>query len=140
MAPMPIMFYPLKPSVYPCSLLFSLLLQVLAGFGPERGRYWLAREVNEIDTSALKRRIFPGIEQARSNIAGCISLKILKTEIAGNGLLDLLEYMRSVILQDAALLTEMDGYKTHPIFQHEVRHFSFILFIKHAFILFIKHI
>jgi len=34
--------------------------------------------------------------------------------------MDLLDYMRSVIIQDACLLMEMDAYKEHNLFQHEI--------------------
>ena len=41
-------------------------------------------------------------------------------EIAGTSFMDLLDYMRSVIIQDACLLMEMDAYKEHNLFQHEI--------------------
>jgi hypothetical protein len=43
-----------------------------------------------------------------------------KTEISGLSFLALLKYLREVILQDDAVLLEIEDYKDHPIFQHPI--------------------
>ena len=43
-----------------------------------------------------------------------------ETEIAGNSFLDLIEYMRTIILQDAAVLMAKPEYNQHSTFQHPI--------------------
>ena len=42
------------------------------------------------------------------------------TEIAGTSFVALLDYMRVVILQDAALMLNDPAYSSHPIFEHQI--------------------
>jgi hypothetical protein len=86
-------------------------VRVLAGFGPEPGRYYLPRALLSPPDS-LQRKIFPQLETSKA--------KMLQngSEIAGGSLMDLLQYMRTVILQDAVIL--LDAKYSHPLLDHPI--------------------
>jgi hypothetical protein len=90
--------------------------RVAAGFEPERKRVWYAREQDLPGHDELEALIFPQLEQSRQQIKDANQT----TEVAGKSFLDLIEYMRKVILQDVSILMEMDEFKNLALFQDEV--------------------
>jgi hypothetical protein len=64
----------------------------------------------------LEALIFPQLEQSRQEIKDANQA----TEVAGINFLNLIEYMRKVIIQDVALLIVRDEFKDLPLFQHAV--------------------
>jgi hypothetical protein len=77
--------------------------------GATRGMNWSFLTV-------IDELIFPWLEDSRQQIKDAN----LKTEVAGTSYLDLIEYMRKIILQDAAILCDKEEFKNLPLFQHEV--------------------
>jgi hypothetical protein len=90
--------------------------RVAAGFDVERKRVWYPREQDLPGCDELEALIFPQLEQSRQEIKDVNQA----TEVAGINFLNLIEYMRKVIIQDVALLIDMDEFKDLPLFQHAV--------------------
>jgi hypothetical protein len=94
-------------------------VRVLAGFPPESKQFFLERALLD-PPEELANQIFPLVDQGRQEIKDALDSGRRRTEIAGHSFLDLLQYMRTVILQDAAILFQMEDFKEHPIFQHPI--------------------
>ena len=93
-------------------------VRVLAGFGPEPGRYYLQRGIVE-PAPKLQRMVFSKIES---------SVELLQKngrEIAGTSFLQLMEYLRVVLLQDAAISISLGLH--HKVYQHPI--FSTVEFL-----------
>ena len=95
-------------------------VRVLAGFPPEAGRYNLRRNLR-IPSKALLVQTFPWLEIAREQMQNDL-------DMAGTNFLDLIEYLRIVVLQDAAVLMDMDEYAGHPVFDLNVCYCFLIIF------------
>jgi hypothetical protein len=85
-------------------------MRTLAGFEPTRGTYFLVRACTE-PPLPLQQKIFPSLEgwQSKMSAGEC------EQSIAGGGFLELLKYLRVVILQDAVILAEK--ISGHPIWR-----------------------
>ncbi|KAH9104386.1 hypothetical protein AeMF1_019516 [Aphanomyces euteiches] len=81
--------------------------------GAEKGRYYVERAMVAVPKD-LQCMVFPWIESAR------VAMNLKRRDIAGESFLRLMEYMRVVILQDAALLIRIPGYNQHPVYQMPV--------------------
>jgi len=95
-------------------------VRVLAGFSPEPKQYYLPRTLLDPPTS-LRKLIFPSIETSQQQITASLTSGSRKTEIAGRSFLNLVDHMRTVILQDAAvLIAEHEQYASHSVFRHYI--------------------
>ena len=88
-------------------------MRALAGFSPERGCFFLDRAALE-PSLALKRLLFPELERTLQKI---VSGQCQDT-IAARGFLELLDRMRTVVLQDSVLM--ISEHPQHPIWKHEI--------------------
>lgn len=90
-------------------------MRAVAGFGSTPGNYFLKRGV-ATPPESLQRKIWPWIEGV---LAAYATGKIANADLAGMQFLELLQELRVVILQDAAILIEtspgMSVWK-HPVF------------------------
>ncbi len=91
-------------------------VRVLAGFGPKSNRYYIPRDLVDPPPELLSQ-IFPNLDNSRDIM---LQGKATKTEIAGTNFMDLLQYMRRIILQEAVILLNFETFKTHPIFTHSI--------------------
>ncbi|KAH9117042.1 hypothetical protein AeMF1_009075, partial [Aphanomyces euteiches] len=89
-------------------------VRVLAGFCPESNRYHITRDLLKPPKS-LREAVFPLLETSRYQL---LQAKSHRSEIAGSNFFELLDYMRDVVLQDAAILTEREDFKSHVMFAH----------------------
>jgi len=87
-------------------------VRVLGGHRPESGRYYLRRNVR-IPPESLLLQVFSWLETAREQMQNDM-------DMAGDNFLHLIEYLRIVVLQDAAVMMDMDKYAGHPVFDFEV--------------------
>lgn len=90
-------------------------MRTLAGFEPAKGSYFLARASVEPPVNLLSQ-IFSQVEmwQESINSGRC------EQTIAAGGFLELLQYLRKVLLQDAVLMSDMAPQHSiwrHPLFQ-----------------------
>jgi hypothetical protein len=69
---------------------------------------------------SLLKEIFPFVEETISHFKAQIARKEISTELSGMGFLNLLKHLRTVILQDAAILMEDPSFKNHSIFNHQL--------------------
>lgn len=74
-------------------------MRLAAGFST-KGTYYLARQEIQPNDS-LQRSIFPGLESLESQYK---ALPIAEQHISGKGFIELLKYLRVVLLQDVAIL------------------------------------
>lgn len=88
-------------------------MRTLAGFEPCRGSFYLARASVEPPVS-LQHLIFPAVESWMEKM----DTGLCEQSIAGGGFLQLLQYLRGVILQDAVILQLV--FPGHPIWNHTV--------------------
>ncbi|OWZ01331.1 LOW QUALITY PROTEIN: hypothetical protein PHMEG_00027304 [Phytophthora megakarya] len=89
-------------------------MRTLAGFEPARGSFYIARA--SLDPPELvQKQIFPLVEEWKLKLdqGSC------EQTIAAGGFLDLLQYLRTVILQDAVSM--IDAFPGHPLWKHPVR-------------------
>ncbi|KAJ8537451.1 hypothetical protein ON010_g13147 [Phytophthora cinnamomi] len=85
----------------------------LAGFEPARGSVFVVRA--SVDPPvALERQVFPQVEGWQE----AINTEAAEQSIASGGFLELLQYLRKVVLQDAVLL--QDIVPNHPIWKHSI--------------------
>ncbi|RQM27888.1 hypothetical protein B5M09_010667 [Aphanomyces astaci] len=61
--------------------------------------------------------VFPLLETARQQLT---QSRATGTEISGSSFLDLMEYMRTVLLEDMAVLSQNDEFNGHPLFRHPI--------------------
>jgi hypothetical protein len=87
-----------------------------SGYSPQNGLHSNPRECLE-PSDTLKAKIFPNIEQAEE-LVNEYTLAKKETELAGRSWLSLLKWFRSIILQDAAVLLNIESYSNHPMFDH----------------------
>ena len=88
-------------------------MRVMAGFYKEYKNYIIRRDVKPPD--ALLQWIFPGIEE----MYGREARKPEKDQcFAKIQFLELLMYMRKIILQDSCCLMQI--YSDHPLWQHKI--------------------
>jgi hypothetical protein len=88
------------------------VVRALAGFNVAGGQFLLPRAECEVPEE-LARSVFPAIEGVQSQLdEGQVH------DIAGQGFLRLLIYLREVILQDSVLLRR--EYPDHPLWNHEL--------------------
>jgi hypothetical protein len=85
-------------------------LRTLAGFAPEGGTYYLKR-CGETPPVELQKMIFPWLESV-------IEDEENEKSLAFKGFTGLLIYLRTVILQDIAVLS--DKFPDHPVMKHEI--------------------
>ena len=78
-------------------------VRTLAGFPPEPKQYYLPRSLIK-PPEELRKQVFPLIEQSLNQIATYLTNDSSHTEFAGISFLGLMDYLRDVILQDAALM------------------------------------
>lgn len=88
-------------------------MRTLAGFEPCRGSFFLARSSVEPPIS-LMRQVFPQVEMWKQ----ALDAKRCEQTIAAGGFLELLLYLRKVILQDAIFMQDL--FPNHPMWQHPV--------------------
>jgi hypothetical protein len=86
-------------------------MRTLAGFEPAKGSYFLAR-AHADPPLGLQEKVFPQIQgwQTSLNAGEC------EQTIAAGGFLELLQYLRVVLLQDAVFM--IDWMPSHPMWQH----------------------
>eukprot|EP00474_Spongospora_subterranea_P007641 CRZ08099.1 hypothetical protein [Spongospora subterranea] len=60
------------------------------------------------------------LEASQQQVASLLSSGVRKTEIAGQSFLSLLDHMRTVILQDSAILIADEDHSSHAIWQHPI--------------------
>ncbi|RHY90846.1 hypothetical protein DYB35_003786 [Aphanomyces astaci] len=77
-------------------------------------RYYLPRDLIKPPDDVLNQ-VFPSLEESSLSM-----VRAAQTEIAGTSFVSLLKYMRTVLLQDVAVLMTMEAYKDHPMFSHGV--------------------
>jgi hypothetical protein len=88
----------------------------LAGAPTSEGHYVITRNAMKPPAS-LVSQVFPLLPTAKRQVAEeKVALK--RSEIAGDSFLQLLDHLSYIILQDAAMLTDLDDYKSHKIFNH----------------------
>jgi hypothetical protein len=88
-------------------------MRALAGFEPSRDGFFLDRaSVEPPDT--LQQLVFPAVEewQAKMTSGAC------EQSIAGGGFLELLQYLRVMLLEDAVVLQE--DMPLHPMWKHPI--------------------
>lgn len=86
----------------------------LSGHPPKERLYYIPRSM-EVPPMNLQTQIFPTADQLLENVirgAGC------ERNLAARGFLELIIYLRRVILQDAAVL--IDTYASCSVWQHPV--------------------
>ncbi|ETO67568.1 hypothetical protein F444_15520 [Phytophthora nicotianae P1976] len=88
-------------------------MRTLAGFDSSRGSYFVARASAE-PPQCLLRQIFPQLEMWQQALADGNA----EQSIAAGGFLDLLQYLRTVILQDAIFLQDLNP--SHPLWRHHI--------------------
>ncbi|KAG2212027.1 hypothetical protein INT45_010435, partial [Circinella minor] len=89
-------------------------LRTINGFPAKQGHFWLPRSIIE-PPSTLQRKVFPEADtwlERINNGDGC------EKTIAAQGFLRLLITMRTIILQDAAMLRR--SYPNHRLFQQPI--------------------
>ena len=96
-------------------------LRILAGFGEKCGScHWERNLVDmsglEIDGVPIQQCIFPFVEKMEEEIMELHSEGIYKT--TANGFVQVLKQLRTIILQDAAVLSLMG--RKHMLFEHWV--------------------
>ena len=79
-------------------------LRTLAGFPPRSGSYYLPR-ASATPPEELQRTIFPFLEKSKEQLSSCS--KKYGSEIAGKSFMELMLYLRIVILQDVAVLSTL---------------------------------
>jgi hypothetical protein len=87
----------------------------LAGFSPDESNYYIRRDIVR-PLASLSCQIFPQIEEVELKV----STGQFSASIALGAFLDLLKFFRRIILQDAAVLMDLPGYKAHPVFRHGI--------------------
>jgi hypothetical protein len=96
-------------------------IRTLAGFPPSQGSFFLHRSA--IDPPlALKQMIFPAVEQTLQHI----KTGEYQQSLAAKGFLELLDRLRTVILQDSVLMKH--EHPGHPLWNHGI--FSSDLYIR----------
>lgn len=108
---------------YECSYLDKTLpleaLRTLAGFRKDIGNYYIPRA--SIDPPyELKEMVFPALPEARRKFNKFLSTLPLHRDIAGSGFIKLMDYLATVVLQDAAVLMEIDDFKESKLFQQSL--------------------
>ncbi|ETI55557.1 hypothetical protein F443_01771 [Phytophthora nicotianae P1569] len=88
-------------------------MRTLAGFEPSRGNFFVARASVE-PPRVLQSMIFPQVEKWQH----AINDGKAEQSIAAGGFLELLQYLRKVILQDAVFLQDFPPH--HPVWQHDI--------------------
>ena len=104
------------------------IFKALAGFEADGTDYFLERDLLN-PPEELCKQIFPNLEHAETQIKNSLSAnkddktqdKKNLTEWAGLGFVSLIRYMRTVILQDAAIILQDKTKYHHFIFNNEVR-------------------
>eukprot|EP00474_Spongospora_subterranea_P007594 CRZ08052.1 hypothetical protein [Spongospora subterranea] len=94
-------------------------VRVLAGFSADPKQYYLPRALLD-PPEHLRKLVFPGLEASQQQVASLLSSGVRKTEIAGQSFLSLLDHMRTVILQDSAILIADEDHSSHAIWQHPI--------------------
>ena len=89
-------------------------VRVLAGFPRERGSFFLERGTLEPPAS-LESQVFPEVDEWTSKLNAAPQLFQATATV---GFLNLMRYLRKVILQDSVLL--MEEFPTAPIWQHRL--------------------
>lgn len=90
-------------------------VRVLSGFPPEPGRYYLKRNLL-IPPKELQMRVFPFLEEAKEQMLNG------EIDLAGQNFMELFFHLRIVLLQDAAMLLDMEDFKLHPALKQNVCH------------------
>lgn len=86
--------------------------RMLAGHGSEAGNYYLSRE-SVIPSESLRRQIFPLIEESLEYI---YNLSDDDQDLAAQAFLKVLDWFRTIILQDAVELRRL--YPNSPLWSH----------------------
>ena len=99
-------------------------VRVLSGFSPDRGTFYLERALLE-PPPELKKKFFRYLSNKKKFLKSHTIQMILQVNNdvsyrIGKYFFEMIEYFRTVILQDAAVLTEIEGYQNHSLFKHEI--------------------
>ena len=78
-------------------------LRVLAGSSKEQGRYYLSRDLLQPPDS-LTKLVFPHLERSVEQVKISLGQSQVTSEATGKHFLDVVEYMRIIILQNAYLV------------------------------------
>jgi hypothetical protein len=68
-----------------------------------------------VQSKAMRQSIFPELEASFDKMMD----NVKGTEIAGQSTMEMLDHIRIVIFQDAALKMKMDEFKDHMLFENE---------------------